>query len=184
MLVKFLARGTGSARAAARYLLGERDAAGKLREGVEVLRGNPDMVAAVADSVSEKTISDCYNITYTTIGQAITSLRIPLPERESNRRHRRSLDPPDGFRAIRASHGVRAVETAWALVRGNVRCSSRWVGPPSVWGWEGNSTRREGRTESVPEAGGDRHRSGGNADPAARRSRRGLSRETGGLYRR
>ena len=64
MLIKFLARGTGSAGAAARYLLGERDAAGKLREGVEVLRGNPDMVAAVADSVSEKIISNCYNITY------------------------------------------------------------------------------------------------------------------------
>ena len=52
MLVKFLARGTGSAGAAARYLLGERDAAGKPREGVEVLRGNPDMVAAVADTLA------------------------------------------------------------------------------------------------------------------------------------
>ena len=41
MLVKFLARGTGSARDAADYLLGERDAAGKPREGVEVLRGDP-----------------------------------------------------------------------------------------------------------------------------------------------
>ena len=40
-----------SARDAAGYLLGERDAAGKPREGVEVLRGNPDMVAAVADSL-------------------------------------------------------------------------------------------------------------------------------------
>ncbi len=40
MLVKFLARGTGSARDAADYLLGERDAAGKPREGVEVLRGD------------------------------------------------------------------------------------------------------------------------------------------------
>ena len=74
MLIKFLARGTGSAGAAVGYLLGERDAAGKPREGVEVLRGNPDMVAAVADSVSEKTISDCYNSTYTNIDQAITSL--------------------------------------------------------------------------------------------------------------
>ena len=45
MHIKFLARGTGSARDAADYLLGERDAAGKPREGVEVLRGNPDMVA-------------------------------------------------------------------------------------------------------------------------------------------
>ena len=52
MLIKFLARGTGSARAAARYLFGERDAAGKSREGVEVLRGNPDMVAAVADTLA------------------------------------------------------------------------------------------------------------------------------------
>ena len=51
MHIKFLARGTGSARDAAGYLLGERDAAGKPREGVEVLRGNPDMVAAVADSL-------------------------------------------------------------------------------------------------------------------------------------
>ena len=51
MHLKFLARGTGSARDAAGYLLGERDAAGKPREGVEVLRGNPDMVAAVADSL-------------------------------------------------------------------------------------------------------------------------------------
>ena len=52
MLVKFLARGTESAGAAAGYLLGERDAAGKPREGVEVLRGNPDMVAAVADTLA------------------------------------------------------------------------------------------------------------------------------------
>ena len=51
MHIKFLARRTGSARDAAGYLLGERDAAGKPREGVEVLRGNPDMVAAVADSL-------------------------------------------------------------------------------------------------------------------------------------
>ena len=51
MLVKFLARGTGSARNAARYLLGELDAAGKPREGVEVLRGDPHQVAAVADTL-------------------------------------------------------------------------------------------------------------------------------------
>ena len=41
MLVKFLARGTGSAR----------DAAGKPRAGVEVLRGDPHQVAAVADTL-------------------------------------------------------------------------------------------------------------------------------------
>ena len=52
MLVKFLARGTGSARDAADYLLGERDAAGKPREGVEVLRGDPNQVAAVADTLA------------------------------------------------------------------------------------------------------------------------------------
>ena len=52
MLVKFLARGTGSAGAAAGYLLGERDAAGKPREGVEVLRGDPNQVAAVADTLA------------------------------------------------------------------------------------------------------------------------------------
>ena len=52
MLIKFLARGTGSARAAADYLLGGRDAAGKPREGVEVLRGNPHQVAAVADALA------------------------------------------------------------------------------------------------------------------------------------
>ena len=51
MHIKFIARGTGSARAAAQYLLGERDAAGKTRDGVEVLRGDPDQVAAVADSL-------------------------------------------------------------------------------------------------------------------------------------
>ena len=51
MLVKFLARGTGSARDATDYLLGERDAAGKTREGVEVLRGDPHQVAAVADTL-------------------------------------------------------------------------------------------------------------------------------------
>ena len=51
MHVKFIARGTGSAKAAADYLLGERDAAGQVREGVEVRRGDPDVVAGVADSL-------------------------------------------------------------------------------------------------------------------------------------
>ncbi len=51
MLVKFLARGTGSARDAADYLLGERDAAGKPREGVEVLRGDLHQVVAVANTL-------------------------------------------------------------------------------------------------------------------------------------
>ena len=51
MHIKFLARGTGSARAAAAYLLGERDSTGKPREGVEVLRGHPHRVASVADTL-------------------------------------------------------------------------------------------------------------------------------------
>ena len=51
MHLKFLPHGKGSARAAVEYLVGERDAAGHRREGVEVVRGNPDMVAAVADSL-------------------------------------------------------------------------------------------------------------------------------------
>ena len=41
MHIKFLARGTGSGR----------DATGQPREGAEVLCGNPDKVAAVADSL-------------------------------------------------------------------------------------------------------------------------------------
>ena len=52
MLIKFLAHGTGSARKAAGHLLGERDAAGKPREDVEVLRGDPNQVAAVADKLA------------------------------------------------------------------------------------------------------------------------------------
>ena len=51
MLTKFLTRGTGSARAAADYLLGARDAVGQPRAGVEVLRGDPHQVAAVADTL-------------------------------------------------------------------------------------------------------------------------------------
>ena len=51
MHVKFIARGTGSAWAAVDYLLGERDAAGELCEGVDVLRGDPEMVATVADTL-------------------------------------------------------------------------------------------------------------------------------------
>ena len=52
MHIKFLARGTGSSRDAADYLLGERDATGQPREGVEVLRGDPNQVAAVADALA------------------------------------------------------------------------------------------------------------------------------------
>ena len=51
MLVKFLAHGTGSAQAAADYLLRETDSQGAVREDVAVLRGDPDTVAAVADAL-------------------------------------------------------------------------------------------------------------------------------------
>ena len=51
MHIKFLARGTGSAAAAAAYLLAKRDAAGKARAAVEVLRGDPREVAAIADAL-------------------------------------------------------------------------------------------------------------------------------------
>ena len=51
MMVKFLDRGTGSARAAADYLTAHLDAKGKEREEVQVLRGDPHQVADVADSL-------------------------------------------------------------------------------------------------------------------------------------
>ena len=51
MHLKFLARGRGAARAAADYLLGTHNAAGKERASVEVLRGDPNQVAAVADGL-------------------------------------------------------------------------------------------------------------------------------------
>ena len=47
----------------------------------------------------------------------------------------------------------------------------------ALLGWEGGSTPAEGRAESRPVGRGDRRRSGGNADHAARRSRRRLTRE-------
>lgn len=51
MDVKFIARNTGSSRAAAYYLLGERDPAGQPRAGVEVLRSGQEQVATVADAL-------------------------------------------------------------------------------------------------------------------------------------
>ena len=51
MLIKFIRRGTGRGRRAARYLLGKTDAAGRVRAGVEVLRGDPELAAAAADSL-------------------------------------------------------------------------------------------------------------------------------------
>ena len=51
MLIKFLRHGTGSAVEAAEYLLSEIDHLGTKREEIEVLRGDPHEVAAVADSL-------------------------------------------------------------------------------------------------------------------------------------
>ena len=51
MLIKFIARGTGSAAAAAAYLTRETDSQGNERADVTVLRGDPDQVAAVADAL-------------------------------------------------------------------------------------------------------------------------------------
>ena len=51
MLIKFIARGTGSAAAAAAYLTRETDSQGNERADVSVLRGDPDHVAAVADAL-------------------------------------------------------------------------------------------------------------------------------------
>ena len=54
MHIKFLAHGTGSAAAAAQYLTGELDHDGRRRAEVEVLRGNLEQVAAVADALDFK----------------------------------------------------------------------------------------------------------------------------------
>ena len=51
MHLKFLPRGTGSAAVAAAYLLASKDASGKIRVSVEVLRGDPNAVAAIADAL-------------------------------------------------------------------------------------------------------------------------------------
>ena len=51
MLIKVIARGTGSAAAAAAYLTRETDSQGNERADVSVLRGDPDHVAAVADAL-------------------------------------------------------------------------------------------------------------------------------------
>ena len=54
MHLKFLAQGTGSAALAAAYLLALKDASGKVRAAVEVLRGDPMLVARVADGLPFK----------------------------------------------------------------------------------------------------------------------------------
>ena len=54
MLIKHLSHGSGRAGYAAEYLLQEHDSKGALRDEVTVLRGDPHMVAQVADSLSFK----------------------------------------------------------------------------------------------------------------------------------
>ena len=51
MHIECVRRGSGSAGKAARDLVGDRDAMGREREGVEVVRGDPNVVAAAADSL-------------------------------------------------------------------------------------------------------------------------------------
>ena len=51
MHIKFLAHGTGSGAAAAAYVTGQYDHTGQVRAGVDVLRGDPAMFAALADSL-------------------------------------------------------------------------------------------------------------------------------------
>jgi hypothetical protein len=52
MHIKFLSHGTGSAGGAVSYLLRENDHLGLERAEVQVLRGNPQMVATVADNLN------------------------------------------------------------------------------------------------------------------------------------
>nr|WP_279053185.1 hypothetical protein [Acinetobacter tandoii] len=51
MLIKFLNVGTGDPKKAASYVLGERDHQGNTRAGVEILRGDPEIFNALAQSV-------------------------------------------------------------------------------------------------------------------------------------
>ena len=51
MHIKFLAHGTGSGAHASAYLMGPHDHTGEPRAGVAVLRGDPVLFAAVADSL-------------------------------------------------------------------------------------------------------------------------------------
>ena len=111
MHVKFIARGTGSAKAAADYLLGERDAAGQPREGVEVRRGDPDVVAAVADSLEFE-----HKYTSGVIAWAIPTWSPPSPTRwssststppASSRGRRRTVRPPRRSRPCSTSSSRR-----------------------------------------------------------------------------
>ena len=52
MHIKFLKHGTGSGQRAIDYLLGDLDHSGKVRAGVRVVRGHPQQLADVIDSLS------------------------------------------------------------------------------------------------------------------------------------
>lgn len=54
MHIKFLAHGRGSTQKAVRYLLRDHDNVGDIRPSVEVLRGNPQTVADLGDSLKFK----------------------------------------------------------------------------------------------------------------------------------
>jgi hypothetical protein len=51
MLIKFLNVGTGDPKKAASYVLGEKDHTGKIRAGVEILRGDPEIFNSLSQSV-------------------------------------------------------------------------------------------------------------------------------------
>lgn len=51
MHIKFLSHDRGSGRAAIAYLMGEKDSQGKVRAGVQVLRGNPEQIGHLIDSL-------------------------------------------------------------------------------------------------------------------------------------
>lgn len=54
MHIKFTEHGTGSATSARDYLFGERDHTGEFRTKVELLRGSPDFVTDVANTIRNK----------------------------------------------------------------------------------------------------------------------------------
>lgn len=101
MHIKFLAHGTGSGAGASAYLMREHDHTGAKRAGVEVLRGDPALFAAVADSLP-------FQQRYTSAVISWAAEEAPLPEEIS--------DVLDDFEALafagleRESYHMTAVE--------------------------------------------------------------------------
>jgi len=54
MHIKFISRGKGSTKSALIYLFQEHDNKGEIRQEIKLLRGNPEFVTAVADSLDFK----------------------------------------------------------------------------------------------------------------------------------